>query len=255
MDAATVAAHAGAAIQKATTRVTELTGQPPGCPVDRDITVTIYRIPIQTLGLLLTVIGLYYLVPDHSLLYFNASNIAQGETWRIVTGHLIHSDTEHLFWNSLGLVVLGTMIERRSPALWWAALGAGIAAVSILLMTPFTQLDNYCGMSGLLNSLLLVAIWIEWRMTRSWLVVAVACGSFVKVVVEITVGASLLTHISWPPYAWSHAAGLTGGLIVVWAALSKSSPGYRWWQPDQPVDKPVPMYNSSAAQQRKTMLP
>ncbi len=212
--------------------------------------MTIHRIPIRTLGLLLAVIGLYFLGLDHSLLYFNASNIAQGEAWRIVTGHLMHSDTEHLFWNSLGLAVLGTMIERRSPALWWAALCAGIASVSILLMTPFAPLENYCGMSGMLNSLLLVAIWIEWRMTRSWLVAAVACGSFAKVVIEISAGASLLTHISWPPYAWAHAAGLAGGLIVVWGARGKSLHGC----PDPLIDKPVPV-NQYSDLEHKTMLP
>jgi len=189
--------------------------------------VAILRLPIQTLGLLLAVIGLYFLAPDHSLLYFNASKIAQGETWRIVTGHLMHSDTEHLFWNGLGLTVLGTMIERRSPALWRAALFSGIASVSILLLTPVSHLENYCGMSGMLNALLLVAIWMEWRMTRSWLVAAVACGSFMKVVIEIAAGVSLLTHISWPTYAWAHAAGLAGGLVVVLGALDNPCSGVR----------------------------
>jgi len=195
--------------------------------------MTIRHTPILTLSLLLTVIGLYFLAPDHALLYFNAANIAQGETWRIVSGHFIHSDPEHLFWNGLGLAVLGSLIERHSPTLWWAALCTGVTSVSILLMTPFAQLDNYCGLSGTLNTLLLVAIWIEWRITRSWLVIAIACGSFAKVGIEISAGASLLTHISWPPYAWSHAAGLAGGLIVVWGARSKSIRGCRWWQWDR----------------------
>jgi rhomboid family GlyGly-CTERM serine protease len=218
--------------------------------------MTIRHIPILTSSLLLTIIGLYFLAPDHSLLYFNPVNIAKGESWRIVTGHLMHSDLQHLFWNGLGLAVLGSLIERRSPALWWAALCTGIASVSILLMTPFAQLDNYCGLSGTLNTFLLVAIWIEWRMTRSWLVVAIACGSLAKVWIEISAGASLLTHISWPPYAWSHAAGLAGGLIVVCGARSKSLRACHWWKPGRLIDKPVPVNQySDLGQKRKTMLP
>jgi len=193
--------------------------------------MAVNRIPILTFSLLLAVIGLYCLAPDHALFYFNAENIARGETWRIVTGHFMHADPEHLFWNGLGLAVLGSLIERCSPRLWWAALCTGIAAVSILLMTPFAQLENYCGLSGSLNALLLVALWIEWNLTRSRLAIAVACGSFAKVCIEISTGASLLTHISWPPYAWSHAAGLAGGMIVVWGAQGQSLPGRRRQQP------------------------
>ena len=173
------------------------------------------QIPILTTSLLITVIGLYFLLPDQALFYFNAGSIARGETWRILTGHFMHSDLDHLFWNGLGLVVLGTLIEHRSRNLLLAALGAGIVSVSVLLMTPYAQLEYYCGLSGVLNSLLLVAIWLEWRVTGSWLVIVIACGSVAKVVIELLLGASLLTHISWPPYAWSHAAGLIGGLMVV----------------------------------------
>ncbi|MFC1778596.1 hypothetical protein ACFL3I_14885, partial [Pseudomonadota bacterium] len=99
---------------------------------------------------------------------------------------------------------------------WWAALVVGIVSVSALLLSPFSQLDNYCGLSGVLNTLLLVLIWLEWRLTRSWLMIVIACGSIAKVVVEVYLGESLMTNISWPPYAWSHVAGLAGGLIVIW---------------------------------------
>ncbi len=174
------------------------------------------RIPVFTLALLMTAIALHGLAPDPALLYFNAANIRSGETWRLLTGHFMHADKTHLFWNGLGLVVLGTLIEHRSRLLLLATLGAGIAAVSILLMTPFAELDYYCGLSGALNSLLLVAIWLEWQATRSWLVIAIALGCVVKVVVEVSQGTSILTHISWPPYAWSHLAGLAGGLVVAW---------------------------------------
>ena len=183
----------------------------------------IHRAPVLTLTLLMTAIALYGLAPDPALLYFNAAHIRGGETWRLLTGHFMHADIGHLFWNGLGLAVLGSIIEHRSRALCLTALGAGIAAVSILLMTPFAQLDYYCGLSGVLNTLLLVAIWQEWRATRSWLVILIAAGCFAKVVVEVLQGTSILTNISWPPYAWSHLAGLAGGLVVVCAAGTPAS--------------------------------
>ena len=179
------------------------------------------QIPLLTIGLITILVGLYFLGPDKSLLYFSTGDIAGGQTWRIVSGHLTHVDLKHLWWNCLGLAVIGTLIEQHSRRQWWIALIVGIASVSVLLLSALSQLEFYCGLSGVLNTLLLVLIWLEWRLTRSWLMIAIACGSIAKVVVEIYLGESLLTNISWPPYAWSHAAGLTGGLIVIW--LQKES--------------------------------
>jgi len=178
--------------------------------------MTTRRLPILTISLLMVLIGLHWLVPDKTVLFFNAADIARGETWRIVTGHFMHADVEHLLWNCMGLAVLGLVIEQHSRTMLWAALGAGIASVSALLLTPFPQLDYYCGLSGVLNTLLLIALWLEWQATRSWLIIAIAGGSVAKAVIEVSLGASIMTHISWPPYAWSHVAGLIGGLILVW---------------------------------------
>lgn len=177
-------------------------------------------IPFRTLGLVLLMLGFYFLVPDQQAFYFAADAIAHGEIWRLVTGHLVHADLRHLGWNCLGLLVLGTLLEQYSKTAWWAAIFSGIASVSILLLSPFSQLDYYCGLSGVLNTLLLVVLWYEWRRTRSWLVIAVTLGAVAKTLIEVSTGDSVLTHIDWPPYAWSHVAGLIGGLLVV-SALQK----------------------------------
>lgn len=206
--------------------------------------MTLQRIPTTTLSLLAAMLGLYVLVAEQSLLYFSPADIAQGEYWRLLTGHLAHADREHLVWNSLGLAVLGTLVEKRSPSMLWAALIAGLITVSGLLMTPFAPLDNYCGLSGVLNSLLVVALWLEWQASRSWLVPVIAMGSALKVLVEISLGASVVTHISWPPYAWSHAAGMLGGLVVVCAGtlnrivISSRAPYSRCRKPPVPALPP-----------------
>lgn len=178
--------------------------------------MSMLRIPRLTLSLVALIAGLHWLVPDKTLLYFNAARITEGETWRIVSGHLVHADTGHLLWNILGLAVLGIIIERQSRALFFAAVLAGIVSVSALLLSPASQLDYYCGLSGVLNSLLLVALWLEWRLSRSLLVAIIAPACLIKVVIEATWGIALMTDVSWPPYAWSHVAGLLGGLFCLW---------------------------------------
>ncbi len=192
--------------------------------------MTMRQFPIHTISLVVTLIALHWLVSDKTLLYFSAADIAQGETWRIVTGHLVHADREHLLWNCLGLAVLGMLIEHRSRFMLWTALGAGIASVSALLLTPFSQLEYYCGLSGVLNTLLLTALWLEWQRSRSWLIIVITCGSIAKAVIEVSLGASIVTHISWPPYAWSHVAGLMGGLIIIFCHYCpvKLSNNFNW---------------------------
>jgi rhomboid family GlyGly-CTERM serine protease len=201
--------------------------------------MTIRQIPFLTSSLLMTLVGLYFLVPDQAMLYFSAGNIAHGEAWRIITGHFMHSDPDHLVWNCLGLMVLGTLIEQRSRTLLCMALATGIASVSLLLMTPLAQLEFYCGLSGVLNALLVVAIWLEWQATRSWLAIVVACGSITKVVVEVILGTSLFTHIDWPPFAWSHAAGLAGGLLLIVGVFGSWLPWPYGMVSGASIDKPV----------------
>jgi hypothetical protein len=47
----------------------------------------------------------------------------------------------------------------------------------------------------------------------------VAASCLLKVVVEIALGDSLFTRISWPPYAWSHLAGMVAGVSAVWLEI------------------------------------
>ena len=192
-------------------------GQLLGCPIFLgDKIMTFRRIPILTIGLLTILISLHRLVSDKTQLYFSAADIFQGETWRLVSGHFIHADLQHLLWNCLGLAVLGTLLEYRSRGALITSLAVGIIFVSALLLMPSSRLDYYCGLSGVLNTLLLVALWYEWQLTRSWLIVLIACCCIAKVVIEVSQGISIVTHISWPPYAWSHVAGLSGGIFMIW---------------------------------------
>jgi len=185
--------------------------------------MTFRQIPILTISLLIVLLCLHWLVEDKTQLYFSTSAIFQGESWRLISGHFMHADSQHLLWNCLGLAVLGTLLEHRSRNVLIASLAVGIIMVNALLLTPWSHLTYYCGLSGVLNTLLMVALWFEWRLTRSWLIALIACGSLAKVLVEVYQGTSILTHISWTPYAWSHVAGLIGGLLVIWM-LTRTTP-------------------------------
>ncbi len=173
------------------------------------------NIPFLTLGLVAILLGFYFLAPDKALLFFSPTDIRAGEYWRLITGHMMHADAQHLIWNCLGLLILGTLIERFSRLDWWVTLLVGISSVSILLLSPYSHLDYYIGMSGALNTMLLMALWKEWRQNRSWWIVSIFFACMAKVVIEVNTGESIVTNISWPPYAWAHVAGLLGGVFLL----------------------------------------
>ena len=185
-----------------------------------------HKFPYITSALLAALGAIHFLAPDKAHFYFGVSEIAQGQSWRLVTGHLAHADLGHLMWNALGLAILGWLIERRSRRFLGAALVAGIAAVSFLLVSPLSNLDYYCGLSGVLNSLLVIALWLEWRASKSWWIAVVAIACLFKVLFETVMGASLITQISWPPFVLSHLAGMAGGLVVLmlWRIYKNQEP-------------------------------
>ena len=105
------------------------------------------RTPVLTLSLVTVLISLHWLVEDKTQLYFSATEIFKGEVWRLVSGHFMHADLQHLLWNGLGLAVLGSLLENRSRYILLAALGIGMIFVNALLLSPWSQLVYYCGLS------------------------------------------------------------------------------------------------------------
>jgi rhomboid family GlyGly-CTERM serine protease len=183
------------------------------------------RRPLFTGGLLALLAGLFALFPGPESLAFNADAVAGGEVWRLVTGHFVHADLEHLAWNGLALAVLGWLIEREERTLLLVALSAGVLSVSALLLSPLATLSQYCGLSGVLNSLLVVTLFVEWRRGAGLPVLLVGAGSVAKLIWELSHGSSLLTQIDWPPYPAAHAAGMLGGILMLLL-----SPATRKWR-------------------------
>jgi len=44
---------------------------------------------------------------------FDRVAIAQGEWWRLITGHWVHSDLAHAAWDIAALLLLGALFEAR----------------------------------------------------------------------------------------------------------------------------------------------
>jgi rhomboid family GlyGly-CTERM serine protease len=157
---------------------------------------------------------------------FDRTAIAQGEWWRLLTGHWVHSDLEHAAWDIGALLVLGLLFEPRLKAKLFSVLILGSLGIDLWLWYALPSLSYYCGLSGILNSLLALGLLQMWRELRHPLIWMTAVGAILKIVWEIALGGALLTTTAWPSLPEAHAVGFLCGVLaaLIYSRLQRSSP-------------------------------
>ena len=186
------------------------------------------RIPI--VSLLLAVISLLLMTLSqewHELLYFDTEQLQHGMPFGLVTAHWIHVDSQHLAWNVGALLFIAAGIEWHSRGLLLSSIVIGMVCVDLLLLSPLSDLQRYCGLSGVLNTLFGSLLYLYWRQTRSPFILIIACLALIKIALEVRSGQALLTDISWPPFAMAHLAGILGTPLAIWWEESSWGSGHR----------------------------
>lgn len=157
-------------------------------------------------------------------LVYDRDALAHGEFWRLLSAHLAHAGGSHLLWDVAGLLALGVLFEARLGRLFFPVLFAGAAAIDVWLWLG-SGLARYCGLSGVLNSLLAAGLVVLWRESRSWAAPITGVLALSKIAVEATRQTALFTDTAWPPVPPAHAVGFLAGLAawaLVWR-LAKSA--------------------------------
>jgi rhomboid family GlyGly-CTERM serine protease len=177
------------------------------------------RLPWFTLSVTAFLLLLYgFAGPAPESLIYDRMAITSGEFWRLLTGHLVHTDNNHLTWNVLAFLILGAVLERefRLPAHFHLiVLGLGALTIDAWLWWGMPEITRYCGISAVLNTQLGVAAILLWVTTKSPLAILVGLGASVKIAVEITLQTSLFTDTLWPSVPEAHLAGLIVGLLSI----------------------------------------
>ena len=149
-------------------------------------------------------------------LVFERQAIMQGEIWRLMTGHWVHGDWEHLAWNLMAFGILGWMIETSLGHLkLYSALIAGMCVVNAGLWWFIPSLDFYCGLSGILNTLLFVMLIDGWRWSRNYIFPLVAIAATIKIGFEMIQSSAIFTNTSWPAVPEAHLAGALAAVILL----------------------------------------
>ncbi|MCU7932112.1 MAG: rhombosortase [Candidatus Thiodiazotropha sp. (ex Codakia rugifera)] len=153
--------------------------------------------------------------PAQPDLVYDRIAIANGEIWRLFTGHLVHSDLAHLIWDCAGLWLVGWLFDELLSGISWRVLGAGLLIVDATLWWLLPDIQAYCGLSGLINAFLGAGLFRTWLQSQDPWIVFIASLVTLKIGIEWFTGAALFTQTAWPSLPQSHAAGMIGGLLVI----------------------------------------
>ena len=137
--------------------------------------------------------------PVRMALRFERIAIADGEFWRLLTGHVVHLGWTHLALNLAGLALCAAMSPFlfRPRLVWMTALLAINISMLMLVFSP--QVSDYVGFSGVLYGLFVCGLWPQRR--------------------DPAMAAALLLVVGWMVWQWLGAPmaaeeRLIGGTIV-----------------------------------------
>lgn len=181
--------------------------------VQQNVNHGTFRVPWLTLTIAMFV-GLFYILGSGAFefLVFDKAAILRGEVWRFFTGHFVHFGFDHFFWDFLALLILGAIIENHSKGILLSSLFISSCFVSIFLFLGWGGCDTYCGLSGALSGLLVVAVFIQYRRTKNKIILMVLAGTLCKITFELFCNQTLFVH-SVSGVSGAHIAGVLAGLV------------------------------------------
>jgi len=175
------------------------------------------KLPLAALSLAAAVLLLHLCNPEYTKwLEFDRDAIYQGQWWRIMTGHFLHTNTWHLVMNLGGLaliMLLHGMYYRPLQLGLHLLLGCSLIGLALLFWSP--QISIYVGLSGWLHALLVsgCCVDIQRQWSSGWLILAAVFG---KVGWEQWQGASqdVVTLIGAEVAIDAHLYGAVIGLLL-----------------------------------------
>jgi len=97
--------------------------------------------------------------PGRVWLRFDRQGIADGEFWRLITGHFVHLGWSHFLLNLLGLLLIWYLVGSHFRVTnWLFVFLVAITGIDVGFWLIEPQLEWYVGLSGLLHALLAAGV-------------------------------------------------------------------------------------------------
>lgn len=192
----------------------------------------------------------------HNVGYYSPVLAGDGDWWRVITANLLHAAPKfpaHLVLNLLGLLALGSLVERAiGGARMLCVMGA--SAVGAMLASGMAGYAQVVGVSGVVFGILGALTWLElrradelpawWRVPRRGLFWMLALSAALPLLVPFIAGGAHLggflaggavtallvgrTVGDGPSPAWVRAAA---GVVIAVTAVSVSAAGFQLLRP------------------------
>ncbi len=149
---------------------------------------------------------------------FSSDLVAAGEYWRLATANLLHGGIGHLAINGLGLLILGSLLERV-VGVAATSLVAGVSAVVAMSASLLAGYPQALGASGIVAGLVGALVWLEVRAPE----LVAAPYRLPRGLLFVAIGLDLVVLGFLPGIAhWAHLGGFLGGGLAM-AAVAPGS--------------------------------
>lgn len=147
--------------------------------------------------------------------------VAQGQWWRIWTGHLTHYGGQHLFWDLLMFAVLGAACEQKHRLVFVPLVGGMTMGVSMAIFWFCPEVLVYRGLSGVDTGLFVWFLagqceecWLARERFAAGLWLVPGVGLIGKLLYEAATGKILFVNAeAFTPLVEAHLAGAALGLM------------------------------------------
>lgn len=166
-----------------------------------------------------------------SLYIYDRELVLSGEVWRLITCHLVHFSSSHLFYNLCGLLL---------PS--WYAWRSGYRKVDIVILSAALAISGssilfepnmarYGGLSGIANALIVFVACrgMSDRSGKIWwfMLLTVCCGNTLYEVVTARTSLASVADTPFVPATNVHVVGALAGAAVAWL---QTHTGYSNWR-------------------------
>ncbi len=150
-------------------------------------------------------------------LIYRRSLIGDGEWWRLFTGNLLHTNTNHLLLNLGGLFLIWFIYWDVADQRWQAAfLGFPLILNTTLLYWLTPSMEAYVGLSGALHGTIVAFGLADYPKNR-WISVGLVIGVAIKLAYEQWTGSPegmeqiIGTKVAIDAHLWGAVSGLLIG--------------------------------------------
>jgi rhomboid family GlyGly-CTERM serine protease len=157
-------------------------------------------------------------------LQYDRAAIADGEIWRLLSGHWVHSSFDHFFWDVLAFGCLGAACELRGRRQFLVCVVVSAIAISLTIWLALPEMSVYRGLSGIdsaLFGLLFVELLRDGIRARKPDQVAFAVVCFLafalKISYELIAGRNVFVEAAgfgWVGVPLAHIAGASVGVAM-----------------------------------------